>query len=145
MANNQNATNNNQNQQQGSLLNRVANNKNANNNQNQLTNNNTNNNNNNPPRSRFGNGNRFGNNKQQSTKPTWTITPMRDAGIKVAFQGIGDPLFRILGKSLDISLSDVKILVERLEGDDDLCQQLIDKLDEAWEVYDFHEIGRAHV
>jgi hypothetical protein len=140
MANNQNANNNNQNQQQGSLLNRVANNKNTNNNQNQQTNNN----NNNTPRSRFGNGNRFGNNRQPE-KPTWTITPMRDAGIKIAFQGIGDPLFRILGRSLDKSLSDVKILVERLDGDDELCQQLITKLDEAWEVYDFRGAVMMHV
>jgi hypothetical protein len=150
MTNSQNANNNQnqqQNNQQGSLLRRVANNNNVNNtnnNQNQLTNNQNNNqNNNNSLRSRFGNGNRFGNN-QQPMKPTWTITPMADAGVKFMFQGIGDPLFRVLGTPIDKSFTDVNGFVEKLMSDDELCQRLTDRLDEAWEVYDFSGAVMMH-
>ena len=132
MSNNQNSNNqnnNNQNQQQGGLLNRVNN---GNNNQNQQQNNQ---NNNNSLRSRFGNNNnRFGNNNA-SAKPTWTITPMGKAGVRIAFEGIGDPLFRILGTPLDTKMNDVTVLAERIEEDDVLREELIDKLDEAWKSY----------
>lgn len=143
MSNNQNSNNQNQNQQQnnqqGGLLNRVNNtNNNQNqNNQNQQQSNQNNNNQNNSLRSRFGNNNnRFGNNNKQPAKPTWTITPMSDAGVRIAFQGIGDPLFRILGMPLDKSISEIEVFAEKLANDDELCQQLIDKLDEAWATYD---------
>jgi len=136
-----NQANNNQNQpqnsQQGSLLRRVGN---TSTNQNPLTNNQ---NKNTASRSRFGNGNRVGNN-QQLAKPTWTITPMHNEGVKIAFQGIGDPLFRILGTTLDKSLSDVEILVDKLTKDEVLYQQLIDKLDDVWKVYDFRGATIMH-
>jgi len=136
MSNNQNNnnTNNNQNQQQGGLLNRVNNGNN--NNQNQQQNNQNNNNNNNSLRSRFGNNNnRFGNNNNAPAKPTWTITPMGMAGVKIAFEGIGDPLFRILGTSLDTKMNDATALVERIDEDDSLRQELISTLDKAWQSY----------
>lgn len=147
MANNQNnANNNNQNQQQGSLLRRANN---TTNNQNQQQNNQ---NNNNSFRSRLGqnNNSRFGNqnqNQQQNQPPpksAWTITPMGDVGVRFAFQGIGDPLFRILGTPLDKSLKDVESFVNRLEDDETIQEQLIAKLDEAWMTYDFSGAAIVH-
>jgi hypothetical protein len=146
MTNNQNnANNNNQNQQQGSLLRRVNN---TTNNQNQQQNNQ---NNNNSFRSRLGqnNNSRFGNqnqNQQQNQpppKPTWTITPMSEVGVRFAFQGIGDPLFRILGTPLDKSLKDVESFVNRL-ADETIQAQLVAKLDEAWTTYEFSGAAIFH-
>jgi hypothetical protein len=133
MTHNQNV-NNNQPQNWRSRLNNTSS---TNANQNQPANNQTNNNN--SLRSRFAN-----NNKTQKSKPTWTITPMRDVGVKIGFQGIGDPLFRILGTPLDKSLSDVTALVDKLTEDEALYQQLFDKLNDVWEAYDFRGATMMH-
>lgn len=132
MANNQ--TNTSQNQQkavQGSLLRRVNN---TASNQNQQP---SNQNNNNSLRSRLGNQNQNNNQTQQAPKPSWTVTPTDDAGVRFAYQGIGDPLFRILGTPLDKSFKNVELFVNKLENDESIYTQLVEKLNEAWSTYDF--------
>ncbi len=136
--NNQNNQNQNNNNNQGGLLNRINNNNQNQNNQNQNNNNqnnqnqNNSNQNNNSFRSRFGN-NRFGNNNLPA-KPSWTITPLGD-GVKIAYQGVGDPLFRILGTTLDTSMTEIEAFATKLAEDDAIRNELIEKLDDAWETY----------
>ncbi len=110
MANNQN------NQQKGGLLQRMGKN-----NQSQQQNNT-------PQPSRFGSNN-------QLPKPMWTITPMTSVGVKIAYQGIGDPLFRILGEPLDKSLSDSSAFVDKISMNDLLMERLVATLDDAWDTY----------
>ena len=118
------------NNQQGNLLSRISKgNQTANNNQGTGANNQ---NNNSTAHSRLTN-----NNGQQSPKPIWTITPIGTAGVKFSYQGLGDPLFRILKTPLDKSFKDVDVFVNKLTESEELHQQLIEKLDDAWDNYGF--------
>lgn len=141
MSNNQNNTNNQNNNQQGSLLRRVNNT--TNNQQNTNNQNNQNNNNqqnNNALRSRLSNQNQ----NQQPAKPSWTITPISGMGVKFSFQGIGDPLYRILGTPLDKSLTDIDCFVAKITDDESLMVQLMEMLDEAWLTYEFRGAAMMH-
>lgn len=143
MSNNQNNTNNQNNNQQGSLLRRVnntTNNQQNTNNPNNQNNNNQQNNNNNGLRSRLSNQNQ----NQQPVKPSWTITPIGRVGVKFSFQGIGDPLYRILGTPLDKSLTDIDGFVAKITDDESLMEQLMEMLDEAWLTYEFRGAAMMH-
>jgi len=113
----------------GSLLRRTANGQNTN----QAQNNNTNNNS--PFNSRF---NRFGNNANNAPeRPTWTITPMSMAGVRIELVGLGDPFFRILDTPLDKSIHDIEGILKRLNEGHKLFQQLSEELDRRWEKIGF--------
>lgn len=96
--------------------------------------NNTANNNANPFNSRL---NRFANNNNATNtvpdRPTWTITPMSMAGVRIELEGLGDPFFRILNTPLDKTIRNVNSIMQKMNDDKELFQQLSDELDRRWE------------
>ncbi len=69
------------------------------------------------------------------TKLNWRIMPVGQQLVRFDLNGLGDPFYRLLGKRLTIDFGDPQALYNAFDERSDDVQEMIVRLDEAWNDY----------